>query len=319
MGKAIFIVQDVVDSSTEQKTVIALKYDTISTTITPYEIMEHNVLFATLNGSGLMINGYSIKVNENGYTSYDNIAGISDFFYDWNDDKVYVIVLKKFNPSSFAVVPLVGVNNSGSVGWIRIQNFSLSDYQILSFGLIPKTNKNNVYYGFIKVQKENTLTHTIQNKIKTFFSFQYANLVAEAIYMNNFSFSVSYFTLNKKYNNDAFSADNEDLVNKLLDDLKYMTHNGNPYPTYVKTNNLVIDEKNNTLKGNVFFVVDNWWNYEKSTISRNIDFDFKKHNGFGDVMIYSIMIVLFFAVSATILILIHNKKSTNRKIINSKK
>ncbi|MBD5445877.1 MAG: hypothetical protein HDR31_00995 [Mycoplasma sp.] len=312
LDKAIFCIQDISTSATEQKLIATMKYDTSSITYTP-NVHQTYIALATLNSSSFTVQAKAYAtVKENGATSANNIAGIMGFLFNYDTKTPYVIVANNTSTSTFAIAPLNFSGSSTAEGWIDLNNvIQTSENQIMNIGFIPNSNKDNNYYGYLQVEKQDdSSVDQISSETRTLFKLDSLGTSLSVSDDINFSFGISDDQINQKYNNKNYSA-NEETKATLLADLVKVKQNDSTYPVQIDSNDLIVDTKNNTIKGQVTLALDNWWNSDKSKVTRyvNLDFGSDKENNIStfiasdkNAMVYSVVVVAILVLIAVGLI-----------------
>ena len=276
LDKSIFCIQDISISESEQRLIISMKYDTTSITYTPNDNQTY-IGLATLNSTGFVVDVQNyVTVMYNGSASTSNIAGITGFLFDRNLQKPYVVLANNTSTSTFAIAPLTfDASTSTAEGWIDLSNIvETSQYQIMNIGFIPGSSKDNRYFGYLQIEKQddNTVSE-INSETRVLFALDSPGTTLSVESNINFSFGMSDSQISQKYNSNSYSA-NEETRNALLTDLTKVEQNNSTYPVEINSDNLVVDTKNNTIKGEVTFSLNNWWNSDKSQITSNVNLNF---------------------------------------------
>ncbi|MDE5553472.1 MAG: hypothetical protein K2I67_02890 [Malacoplasma sp.] len=276
LDEAIFNVQDISTSANEQKIIVSMKYDTTSLTITPNSnptyIGETVLTSSTYNTNNSLVVTAGHK-NNVGNSSGD-IAGIIGFLYDYNTQQPYVVLAHRTLTSSFAIAPLTS-SISNAAGWINFESLLQTGlHQQISIGFIPGSNKDNKFYGFLEIKKQNySVIKTINSETITLFALD-SSLTSLSNKNNiNLSLSVSDDEISSKYSKGDYYA-NEQTKKEIIADLTKVEQNGLNYPTQISSENLIIDTQNNSIKGQVTFYINNWWNSDITEITRNVNLIF---------------------------------------------
>ncbi|MDE5553507.1 MAG: hypothetical protein K2I67_03065 [Malacoplasma sp.] len=272
LDEAIFNIQDVSTTKDEQKVIVSMKYDTTSLTITPNSNPSY-ICLQTLTSTTLTAQVQK-WVSVNG--TLNNVAGISGFLFDYNSKKPYVILAHSTSTSTFAIAPLTyDLSTSSAVGWLNLDSSLTSSYQQMNIGFIPNTNKDGKFYGYVEIKKQDNINDkTINSNMVTLFNLDSSGTSLTQESNVNFSLSISDDEIFSKYSNGSYSA-NEETKNKLLVDLAKIKQNGSEESSAeVSSENLSVDKQNNIIKGKVIISLDNWWNSNKTQITRNVNLSF---------------------------------------------
>lgn len=268
---------------------VTVKYDTTSTTLGNPDGSAQNaysnpnkISYSTLTASAPSV---SVVTYQSNNTTSDNFVGVSQLLINPIDNTPSAIFLDGNSTSKVAIQSLSTINSVASgktitvtPSWIDLSSSGIttSNNQILSFDFLPKTANTTTqvssgYYGYLNVQIQNDPSLSTLTSSSTFFSLDSSGTKLTTLTLD-FTYAMSDSEIENKYEKGKYKA-NATTKNALINDLAQINYDGNTYDGVTYTDNINIDETNNTLKGDVTIAIPNWWNSDKSTLTRLVSLD----------------------------------------------
>lgn len=310
-----------IDNTSTQTTYITAKYSTTPTSngSGSNTTTFNRVYYTTLDSSHAGVNYAPITIsNVTNSQSTDSVAGVTNFLYNSVTKTPYVVLANGGSNSKIAISTLSTSSIGAAPGWIDLSNcINTSDYQSINVNFVPDTTVTQTssiagsvvsgYSGYIDVQKYTSADATTYSDSRSFFSINTALTTITPI--ADYSLGMSDSAIDNKYKAGKASA-SENTVNKLVADLTKVEQNGKtlnvPY-----VNNITLDLKDQTIKGDVVLTLNNWWNSGTSQLTRSVDINLTTIG----VIVYTSIALAIVVVLAIVLVLtkvfLINKKLPN--------